>query len=542
LLSEAAEVHTSAASVPAASSAPTALVDPYEEAPARRWALVVALAGLTAAAAAIRFIPLGVQSFHHDEVITVMRVIPGSFGHMLHEVKVSESNPPLYYVLAWGWAKAFGRDEWGIRSLSALIGSLTVPLGYPIGRQLASRRVGLILTGILAFDPMLIWYSQEARSYALLVLFGSLSFLFFLRALDNRRGRDLAFWAVASALALGSHYFAFFAVGIEAVWLAVALRDRWKVVLPALAVVGAAGASLLPLIAAQVNPNHIGWIEESSLGNRFFETGVSFLIGETGHVIAEPPRVHYAVLPAIAVAIAAVALLAVGTRRERRGGAIALAVGLGVLALAGAAALVGKDYVVERNLLPALVPLAAVVALGLGAARARLAGLLVAVALCAYFLAFDVYVTQTPNLQRPDYRGVAKALGPARVPRAIVSWRLSGDPLRWYLEDGAMRWFGGSEAVREVDLVGKRSVADRPVNLPPVFRPAGVVRMDRLTIARYVSSTPVLLSMPELDALKTGYAANTIVLDGPPASRATLGEHARTAPSHALAAARAEAG
>ena len=51
-----------------------------------------------------------------------MRVIPGSFGHMLHEVKTSESNPPLYYVLAWGWARAFGRDEWGIRSLSALFG------------------------------------------------------------------------------------------------------------------------------------------------------------------------------------------------------------------------------------------------------------------------------------------------------------------------------------------------------------------------------------------------------------------------------------
>jgi uncharacterized membrane protein len=86
-----------------------------------RWTLIW-LAGLTAAAAAIRFVPLGVQSYHHDEVITVMRVIPGSFGQMLHEVKASESNPPLYYVLAWGWARAFGRDEWGIRSLSAWSG------------------------------------------------------------------------------------------------------------------------------------------------------------------------------------------------------------------------------------------------------------------------------------------------------------------------------------------------------------------------------------------------------------------------------------
>ena len=532
-------MNDSAATVPAAPGAATTLTGTHEEAPARRWVLVAALAGLTAAGAAIRFAPLGVQSFHHDEVITVMRVLPGSFGHMLHEVKTSESNPPLYYVLAWSWAKAFGRDEWGIRSLSALLGALTVPLGYPIGRQLASRRVGLILTGLLAFNPMLIWYSQEARSYALLVFFGALSFLFFVRALDTRRGRDLAFWAVASALALGSHYFAFFAVGIEAAWLAVALRDRWKVVLPALAAVAAAGAALLPLIAAQTNPNHIGWIEESPLGNRFFETGVSFLIGETGHVIAEPPRVHYAVLPVIGVALAALALLALGTRRERRGAALGLTVGLGVLALAGAAALVGKDYVVERNLLPALVPLAAVVALGLGAARARLAGVLVAVALCSYWLAFDIYVTQTPNLQRPDYRGVAGALGPARMPRAIVSWRLAGDPLRWYLGDGAMRWYGGGERVREVDLVGKRVVGEFAANLPPVFRPAGIVRMDRLTIARYVAPRPVLLWKHQLDALRTGYGTDTIVLDGPPASRLTLGANARTTPTIELSAARA---
>ena len=69
--------------------------------------------GLIALGAAVRFASLGLQSYHHDEVITAVRVIPGSFGHMLHEVKVSESNPPLYYVLAWGWAKAFGTGEVG---------------------------------------------------------------------------------------------------------------------------------------------------------------------------------------------------------------------------------------------------------------------------------------------------------------------------------------------------------------------------------------------------------------------------------------------
>lgn len=177
------------------------------------------------------------------------------------------------------------------------------------------------------------------------------------------------------------------------------------------------------------------------------------------------------------------------------------------------------------------------------ALRDRWKAVLPALVLCSYWLAFDAYVTQTPNLQRPDFRGVASAFGPGRVPRAVVSWRLGGDPLRWYLADGAMRWFGGAERVREVDLVGKRIVAEGRANLPPVFRPAGVVRLNRLTISRYVAPRPVLLWKHELDALRTGYGIDTIVLDGPPASRLTLGENARTAPTIEVAAARArEAG
>jgi mannosyltransferase len=508
------------------------------EARSRRLAALAWVVALTAAGAAIRFIPLGVQSFHHDEVITVMRVIPGSFGHMLHEVRVSESNPPLYYALAWGWAKVFGTGEVGIRSLSALVGALTVPLGYPIGRQLSGRRAGLLLTALLAVNPMLIWYSQEARSYALLVLFGALSFLFFVRALDSRRGLDLGLWALTSALALGSHYFAFFAVGVEAAWLAVALRDRWRALLPALALVAAAGAALLPLIAAQVNPNHIGWIEQTSLPARLFQTAVSFLIGETGHVIAEPPRPHYAVLPVIVLGLGAALLLFRGSRRERRGGARGLLVGLGVVALAAAAALVGKDYVIERNLLPALVPLCAVAALGFATRRARWVGLLLAVVVCAYWAVFDVYVTQTPNLQRPDYRTLTRELGPARVPRAIVSWRLAADPVLWYLSGHPLRWYGGPERVREIDVIGKPSAAGRPANLPHSFHSAGVVHKDRLILSRYISSRPMKIWIRQLKRVPTGYGADAVVLDGPSGYR-QLGRLAKTAPAAAITTRRA---
>jgi mannosyltransferase len=504
-------VDTSAAPIAAAEAGP----EGTRAAPAARSTVLWALAGLTALGVAVRFASLGLQSYHHDEVITAMRVIPGSFEDMLHRVKTSESNPPLYYVLAWGWAKAFGTGEFGLRSLSALFGAATVPVAYLIGRQLAHRRAGLILAALVALNPMLIWYSQEARSYALLVFFGALSLLFFVRALDTLRGRDLALWTLASALALCSHYFAVFVVGIEAVWLLVALRSRWRLVLPALAGVGAAGLALLPLINVQVNPNHIGWIENSPLSTRLWETGVSFLVGETGHVIAEAPRERYALVPAILIGVALILLALRGSRRERRGAGIGLVLGLGVAAMAAAAALVGKDYVVERNLLPALVPLLAVAAIGFATDGARRLGLLLAVALCAYWLAFAIHVTQTPNLQRPDFRTVTDDLGPSRSGRrAIVTWKLAADPVRYYLNDDALRMYGGVERIGEVDVL-RKPLATGPVNLPPSFHQVARVRADRLTLIRYVAKHPVKIKFHTLRDLPTGFGVDAVVIDGP---------------------------
>ena len=475
-----------------------------------------ALAGLTALGLAIRFAGLGIQSYHHDEVITAARVIPGDFVDMLRQVKESESNPPLYYVLAWAWAKAFGTGEIGLRSLTALFGAATIPVAYLIGRELASERVGTIAAAIVAVNPMLIWYSQEARSYALLVFFGALALLFFVRALHRGRGRDLVFWGLASALALCSHYFAVFAVAIEAVWLLIALRSRWRVVLPAVAAVLAVGLALLPLISAQVNPTHIGWIDHSPLPTRLFETGVSFLAGETGHVIAEPPRERYALIPVVLIGVALALLALRGSPRERRAGGMVLTIGVGVALLASGVALAGKDYIVERNLLPALIPLAAVVAVGFGASGARRTGAVCAALLCAYWLAFDVHVTRTPNLQRPDFRDLTEQLGAPTAPRAIVTWKLAADPIQFYLSGRSERVYSGERPLREIDIVSKPIVARLPPRLPRQFRPVERVRLERLTLTRYVS--PRLQQVPfyVLRDARTGFGSDAVVADGLP--------------------------
>jgi mannosyltransferase len=478
-------------------------------------ALLWALAGLTGLGLAVRFASLGVQSYHHDEVITVARVIPGSFSEMLHAVKNSESNPPLYYVVAWAWSKAFGTGEVGMRSLSALLGTATVPLAFFAAREALSSRAGLICAAIVAVNPILIWYSQEARSYSLLVFFAAASLLFFLRARRGGDARDLASWALASAAALSSHYFAIFAVAIEAAWLLVALRSHRRAAFAAVAGVALVGAALLPLIAAQVNPAHIGWIDATPLSGRFVQTGASFLIGETGHVIAEPPRERYALAPVALVGAALLLLALRGSGRERRAALPPLAVGLGVALLAALAAIVGKDYVAERNLLPALVPLAVVAAIGFSSWRARRLGLVCATLLCAYWLGYAVYVARTANLQRPDFRGLAEALGPPAGPRAIVGWKLAADPVRFYLHDHAERVYDGTIPLREIDVVGKPVAKRQTVRLPRSFHQAERIRMERLTLIRYTSPRTVAVPFPVLRGLPTGFGEIGVVVDGP---------------------------
>jgi 4-amino-4-deoxy-L-arabinose transferase-like glycosyltransferase len=491
-------------------------------------AVLWALAGLTALGLAIRFVSLGMQSYHHDEVITAARVIPGSFRHMLHEVKASESNPPLYYALAWGWVKVFGDAEFGLRSLTALFGAATVPVAYFAARELSSRRAGLFAAAFVALNPMLIWYSQEARSYALLVFFAALSFVFFVRALRGGGRRDLALWALSSALALCSHYFATFPVAIEAAWLLYALRSRWRTVLPAVGVVAAVELALVPLLSSQSNPTHIGWIENSPLLTRLKDTGAIFMSGETGNLIAEPIRYKYAVIPALLV-LGALCLGAWrGSLREKRGMGISLALGVGVVLLAILAALAGKDYLIARNVLPALFPLLVATAIALASERARKLGLTLAAALCAYWLAFGIYVDATPSLQRLDFARAARALGTPAQPRAIVTWKIGTDPLIFYLDDGSQYLAGGTARLREVDVVRKRRITKPGAQLPPAFHVVEQVRLGRLTLTRYMARRPTPVPYYVLRKLPTDFGKNAVLLDGEPGQVGIPGRAALT--------------
>ena len=476
-------------------------------------------AGLTALAALLRFLTLGDQSYHHDEIVTASRVLGGSFGHAMDAVGFSESTPPLYYALAWFWTQAFGTTEWGLRSLSALAGVATVPVVYLLAAELRGRRAGLLAAALAAVNPMLLWYSQEARAYALLALLCAISLLYCVRAARYGQRRDLVGWGVASALALATHYFALFLLVGEVVVLA---RRRGREVGRGLWIVALACLLLAPLAIHQAALAHAEWIGNFSLGHRLWETAATFVTGETGDIIGQPERPGLAVVP-LALCLAAVALLAWrGDREERRAAALPLTAATTAIAIPVALALVaaGKDYVLARNLIPALVPLLVVVAIALTTRASRRLGTAIAAALLVYSLGFCILASASPQFQRPDWRTVAGRLGEPQRPRAMVTWTLGKAPLRYYLPPGA---FQASAAERyrwrvgEIDLISQGRVPPpRRRALGPGFREAGHEAAGPLFIRRYRLPGPGLapLRLRQLRNVRLDFRTTGVLLDG----------------------------
>ena len=474
-----------------------------------------ALVGLVVIGAALRFGTLDARSLWLDEALTA-DLLDRDLGGLLSGLTDGHtSSAPLYYLLAWPWTKLFGTGEIGLRSLPALLGTVTIPVAYAVGHELVSRRVGLIGAALATVSPLLVWQSQEARQYALLVLLGGLSFLFFVRSLRTGRRQELAAWAAASALAVATHYLAFFLVAAEAAWLLWTSRRRPVAV--AVGSVAAAIAVLAPLIVVQRNGPG-SFVAELDLGSRIVQVPAQFLVGY------QPPLQIAASVATAMLALVAVGLLVRrGNESERRAAAIAAAIGAAALVAPAMLALVGVDYLLTRYLTGAWIVVAAVAAVGFGVRAGGRAGPLGATVLCALFVAVDLGSAWEPKFDRDDWRGAAAALGPPDAHRAVVLTPGGGaSALRYYLPR-ADEAPAGRHALHEIDLVGlapahreigRKPRPPRPASVPspaPGFRLADRLEAEHFTIIRFRAASPRSVSLPDLADASLGPTASVLL-------------------------------
>lgn len=155
----------------------------------------------------LRFYNLGFNSLWLDEAATHSFAIM-SIPDIWKATAGGEFNPPLFY-----WIEhlmlMIGNNEVILRFIPTLLGVLTIPIIYFVGKEFMDRNVGIIAAAAIAVSPFLIFYSQEARAYSMMLFFVALSMIFYFKSLKTHDLKNWTLFSIFSALALWSHFYAF---------------------------------------------------------------------------------------------------------------------------------------------------------------------------------------------------------------------------------------------------------------------------------------------------------------------------------------------
>ncbi len=214
--------------------------------------MVVVLA--TSAGIVLRLV-VAHQSLFADELSTYWIVGQHSLGGVMSlmygtaEIKHAEITPPLFFVLSW-LTTQIGHAPELVRAPSLVAGILTIPAVYLVGVRTVGRPAAALAAALTALSPFMIYYSSEARSYAVMMLLTTLSTFAMLRAIETRRARWWVAYAVCSCGAFYTHYTSAFLLLGQLLWLLWAHREARR---PALLANLGAAAGVLPWASGLIN-------------------------------------------------------------------------------------------------------------------------------------------------------------------------------------------------------------------------------------------------------------------------------------------------
>jgi len=161
-------------------------------------------------------------SLWYDEFYSL--VLASSPLQGLLATTAADVHPPLYYLLLKGWTALFGTTELALRLPSAIIGSATIYLLFVAGRRLIDARTGIIAAALLTVSPLHVYWSQQARSYALFSFLVVALTLLFLDVLEGDHGRAWAYLGIGAVLVY-LHHFAWLFIGAHVLVAVVAWRS-----------------------------------------------------------------------------------------------------------------------------------------------------------------------------------------------------------------------------------------------------------------------------------------------------------------------------
>jgi len=212
----------------------------------------------TGAGLLLRLLLLGSKGLWLDEVRSIQVAQAGLSQWVAGTVEAY--HPPLYYVLLAPWLQIV-ETPFLLRLPSALLGALAIPLTSELASRVFDRESARVSTWLVALSPLLVWYSQELRSYTALVVVSLAALLLVARLLGSA---GLGSWAALSlwlTAGLYLHYDAVLMLPIQALFvvgLLASSRARPKGALLWLLAWAAALVAYLPWIRSPAMARFLG--------------------------------------------------------------------------------------------------------------------------------------------------------------------------------------------------------------------------------------------------------------------------------------------
>ena len=249
------------------------------------WTCVFFL-GVCAIAIALRTPELSSKGLWLDEAYSVLAArLP--FMELLKKLSL-EATPPFYYLCLAPWVQLFGAGEAAARALSIVFSIGAIALMGLLSFRYFSLRIASVVTLMLAFTPMHVYYAQEARMYSLLALLGIALVFASLEYLTRRSRLALILTALFSLLMLLTHNVAaWFVIGVNVAFLA--LCDDRKLLLRWLAAHSLMALCYLPWLLIALDQIHeqrdvLAWFlsywEAKSLVGHFMTSIGTFALGD----------------------------------------------------------------------------------------------------------------------------------------------------------------------------------------------------------------------------------------------------------------------
>src|SRR5215813_4394035 len=196
----------------------------------RKWVGIAILTVLLLFGAFLRLHHVDHHTISHPEVYTPGIDLPWelsnphprfSLWQTLAGTIAGEPHPPGYYILMLGWTRWFGSDILTLRLPSVLFGIASILLVYILSILAEDKLTAVLATGMLAFNGLHIYWSQQSRMYSMGCFLGLVSTVLLVLISKNFVQRRIyyAVYAFCILTGLATHVFFWALFGTQTLWI-----------------------------------------------------------------------------------------------------------------------------------------------------------------------------------------------------------------------------------------------------------------------------------------------------------------------------------